>query len=61
MGTIVKHNELVRKAIEYIYEHKRESDTPLPKLLQEAGMRFNLSPLEMQALERHFKEDNEKS
>jgi hypothetical protein len=59
MGTIIKHSELVRKALEYICEVQKDRGTPLPELLDDAGRRFNLSPKDMQVLERYFKDNQE--
>lgn len=49
--SIVRHDDLVRQALTYILETAAEApDTPLPKLLDDAGMRFNLSPLDAEKL-----------
>lgn len=50
MTTIMPNSELVRKAIEYIAESGKDG-VPVEKLIEEAGMRFNLSPRECQMLE----------
>lgn len=48
---IVEHGELVRRALEYILEARASRpETSLPSLLDEAGMRFNLTPLDTQNL-----------
>ncbi len=52
MTTVMPQSELVRKAALYIGEMLREGKD-LRTLLDEAGMRFNLSPKEAEAL-RHF-------
>lgn len=56
MSTLIPQGELVRKAAAYITE-QRASDPgkSLALLLDEAGMRFNLTPLDAQALERLFR------
>lgn len=44
--TLIEHGELVRRALEYVQEERcRRPDAPLSSLLDEAGMRFNLTPL----------------
>lgn len=54
MATIMPTSELVRKAAQYI-EDERKEGRPLPVLLDEAGMRFNLSPKDAQMLQDLFK------
>ena len=51
MPTIMPQSELVRKAIAYLNEeHKRAPRKSLSSLLDEAGMRFNLTPVDAEAL-----------
>ena len=53
MATVMQHEELVRRALAYIVERRRECpgmDTA--ELLDSAGARFNLSPLDQEALAR---------
>ena len=53
--TIIEHGELVRRALEYVQEERcRRPDAPLSSLLDEAGMRFNLTPLDAAQLARLF-------
>ncbi|MEG1610464.1 MAG: hypothetical protein RR317_04705 [Bilophila sp.] len=48
---LIEHGELVRHALEYILEERNaRPGTSLPCLLDEAGMRFNLTPLDAQSL-----------
>ncbi|MDR1660331.1 MAG: hypothetical protein LBR94_08375 [Desulfovibrio sp.] len=55
MSTIMPQGELVRKALAYITEQRAfNPDKPVAYLLDEAGMRFNLTPLDTAALERLF-------
>ena len=55
MPTIMPQNELVRKAAAFIAEEReRNPQRALAALLDEAGMRFNLTPLDAVALERLF-------
>ncbi|MBQ9537399.1 MAG: hypothetical protein IJU79_06415 [Desulfovibrionaceae bacterium] len=58
MATIVSQSELVRKAAEYINEKlAQDPKANLSKLLDDAGMRFNLTPLDAASLERIFTKD----
>lgn len=52
MGTIMPQGELVRRALEYITETAKERNVPAKSLVSDAGMRFNLSPIDCNALER---------
>ena len=57
MTTIMPQGELVRKAAAYLAEQRAlHSGKSLSALLDEAGMRFNLTPLDAAALERLKKE-----
>lgn len=56
MSTIMPHSELVRKAAAYLAERRaQEPGKSLAGLLDEAGMRFNLTPLDAASLERLFR------
>lgn len=56
MPTIIHHSELVRRALVYLDgERERCPEKHLAALLDEAGMRFNLTPAEATALERLFR------
>ncbi|MBQ7457238.1 MAG: hypothetical protein IJS54_06520 [Desulfovibrio sp.] len=58
MATVVSQSELVRKAAEYINEQRNAHPTKdLHAILDEAGMRFNLTPLDQASLERIFSEN----
>lgn len=51
MSTVVSHDMLVRRALSFLEERRRERpDLPLEELLDEAGRRFNLSPADGEAL-----------
>ena len=53
MATVMQHEELIRRALAYIVECRREHpDLNTAELLDSAGARFNLSPLDQEALER---------
>ena len=56
MSSLIPQGELVRKAAAYITEQRAcNPNKSLAMLLDEAGMRFNLTPLDAQALERLFR------
>lgn len=62
MTTIMPQSELVRKAAAYLAEQRSQhSGKSLSALLDEAGMRFNLTPLDAAALERLFREEQVKA
>lgn len=53
--SIIEHSELVARALEYVQGERLEHpERPLSSLLDEAGMRFNLSPLDAEQLARIF-------
>ncbi|NDV28812.1 hypothetical protein [Desulfovibrio sp. JC010] len=58
MTTVVPPCELTRKAVKWISEQQAETGKSLKSLLEEAGMRFNLSPKDMEFLERFYAENN---
>ncbi|SDL22100.1 hypothetical protein SAMN05660337_2503 [Maridesulfovibrio ferrireducens] len=61
MTTIVPHCELTRKAIKWISEKQIETGKTHRLLLEEAAMRFNLSPNDVEFLNRFYKENSDKS
>ena len=55
MSSILPTGELVRKAAAFVAEtRKAEPSRSLESILDEAGMRFNLTPLDSEALYRLF-------
>ena len=53
MTTIVGHNELVLRAASFVLdEHREHPDRSFDSLIEEASMRFNLGPLDSEALRR---------
>lgn len=56
MTTIMPQSELVKKAVAYIHERRKEPSQDMRKLLDQAGMRFNLSPKEAEMLRDFFKQ-----
>ncbi|MDD4701362.1 MAG: hypothetical protein PHI96_03995 [Desulfovibrio sp.] len=62
MTTIMPQSELVRKAAAYLAEELNKTPSKsLGTLLDEAGMRFNLTPLDAAALERLFQKTGGKA
>lgn len=56
MTTIVPHSELTRKAVTWICEKQEEdSGCGLDALIEEAAVRFNLSPKDVEFLQRFYK------
>lgn len=57
MATVITHDMLVRRALAFLEDRRRERPgMPLDKLLDEAGERFNLSPADGAALEHLYRE-----
>ena len=53
MSAIYQHEELVRRALRYIIERMQERPgADLTRLLDDAGIRFNLSPNDQESLLR---------
>ena len=60
MSGIISQGELLRRAAAYVAEERNDHpERSLHAILDEAGMRFNLTPLDAQALERLFGNDPE--
>lgn len=57
MTTVMPQSELMRQAVTWISERKA-SGTSLVKILEEAGMRFNLSPKDQEFLRKFFAEQD---
>lgn len=60
MTTIMPDDELMRKAVRYIDEVLKESDAPLPKVLEQAALRFNLGPAACEYLRSLFADREKK-
>lgn len=57
MTTIIPQSEMTRKAIAWISEMQEgETDKKLNVLLEEAAVRFNLSPKDVEFLQRFYTE-----
>jgi len=54
MTTVMPQSELMRKAVAWVSERIAAGE-PLPKLLSDAGMRFNLGPKDQEFLREFFK------
>ena len=55
MATIIPHSELLRRAVAYVNDARNDNPKrKLSEILDEACMRFNLSPLDGEALYRLF-------
>jgi len=60
MTTVMPQSELMRKAITWVSQERAEKGTSLGKLIDQAGMRFNLGPKEQEFLREFFaKEENQ--
>ncbi len=60
MSSILPEGAAVRKAVQWISKMREEGSTPLATLIDEACVRFNLSPKDSEFLSRFFT-DAEKS
>jgi len=56
MSTIINQSELQRRALDWISSGLKEGKT-LRALIDDAAMRFNLGPLDVEFLERFYKEN----
>ena len=55
MSTVIPEGEGIRKAVKWIDEARKDTpDRPLMKLIDEAGMAFNLAPKDTEFLIRFF-------
>ncbi len=55
----MEHSYLVQKALTYLMEEmKANPNADLYNLCDDAGARFNLSPIEVDSLARIFREEN---
>lgn len=53
--SIIKHNQLIQNALNFLIEaHKSRPLTSIIELIDEASMRFNLSPLDTMHLTKIF-------
>jgi hypothetical protein len=57
MPTIIPQGQRIRQAVKFISAERMEDDKkPIRKLIQEASLKFNLSPKEEQDLVNFYRE-----
>ena len=56
MSSIMPEGAAIRKAVQWISKMREEGNTPLPHLIEQASVRFNLSPKDSDFLTRFFTE-----
>jgi hypothetical protein len=54
MTTVMPQSELMRKAVAWVNEQLAEPGSSLKKIVNDAGMRFNLGPKEQDFLRDFF-------
>jgi hypothetical protein len=54
MSSILPEGTSLRKAVQWISKMREEGKTPLPTLVDQACVRFNLSPKDAEFLNRFF-------
>jgi hypothetical protein len=58
MAGLLLEGEGIRKALLWLSERRREAPAePRPRLIDEAGRRFDLSPVEVEFLLQNWRED----
>jgi hypothetical protein len=56
MSPILPEGTSLRKAVQWISKMREEGNAPLPTLMDQACLRFNLSPKDAEFLNRFFTE-----
>ncbi|MGA2959386.1 MAG: hypothetical protein ABSF48_27155 [Thermodesulfobacteriota bacterium] len=56
MSSIMPEGAAIRKAVQWISKMREEGGTPLATLIDQACVRFNLSPKDSEFLNRFFTE-----
>jgi hypothetical protein len=56
MSSIMPEGAAIRKAVQWISKMREEGTASLAKLIEEASVRFNLSPKDSEFLNRFFTE-----
>ena len=56
MSSTMPEGAAIRKAVQWISKMRGEGNTPLPHLIEQASVRFNLSPKDSDFLTRFFTE-----
>ena len=60
MATIIPKGENIRRALKWISDNQLEDKKkPVSRLIQEAALKFNLSPNEEAYLENFYREDKD--
>ena len=59
MATIMPQGELMRRAVQWIDEHQGDAGKSVAALIEQAAVRFNLSPKDAEFLVGFFKEREE--
>lgn len=60
-GTVKKHSQELRRAVEWVSERRQENpDIPLARLLAEAGPKFNLTPKDQEGLMILLREEDKR-
>ena len=57
MPSVMPEGATLRKAVQWISKLREEGNTPLPNLIEQACVRFNLSPKDSDFLTRFFTEE----
>jgi len=58
MATIMPQGDLARKAVAWISDQQQECERKLSFLIDDAAMRFNLGPKDVEFLIRFFEEQS---
>lgn len=59
MPTVMPHSELLKRALGYVNDARQDDPgKPISIILDEAAMRFNLSPADGEVLQRLFKPES---
>ena len=56
MSSIMPEGTAIRKAVQWISKTREEGNTPITSLIDQACVRFNLSPKDAEFLNRFFTE-----
>ena len=59
MSSIMPEGAAIRKAVQWISKMREEGNTPLANLIEQACVRFNLSPKDSEFLNRFFSQGTE--
>lgn len=59
MTTIMPQGELMRKAVSWVAERQKETGESLAQMIERAAMHFNLSPNDVEFLQKFFTEQQD--